>query len=37
LVRQVEDARRVLLPLDQWEERVAWRDKMLMKALAARS
>jgi L-gulonate 3-dehydrogenase len=36
LVRQVEEARRALLPLDQWDDRVAWRDKMLMKALAAR-
>jgi L-gulonate 3-dehydrogenase len=36
LVRQVEEARRALLPLDQWEGRVVWRDKMLMKALAAR-
>jgi L-gulonate 3-dehydrogenase len=37
LVKQVEEARRALLPLDQWEDRVAWRDRMMMKALAARS
>jgi hypothetical protein len=36
LVRQVEKARRALLPLDQWEDRVAWRDRMMMKALSAR-
>jgi L-gulonate 3-dehydrogenase len=30
LVKQVEEARRALLPLDQWEQRVAWRDRMMM-------
>jgi 3-hydroxyacyl-CoA dehydrogenase len=35
LVRQVEGERRALLPLEDWEERVAWRDRMLMRRLAA--
>jgi 3-hydroxyacyl-CoA dehydrogenase len=30
LVAQVAAARRALLPLDQWEARVEWRDRMLM-------
>lgn len=36
LVEQVEAERRALLPLDQWEERTAWRDRSLMALLAAR-
>ena len=30
LVSKVESERRALLPLDQWSERVAWRDRQLM-------
>ncbi|MFM0671381.1 hypothetical protein [Paraburkholderia sediminicola] len=30
LVEQVEEARRSALPLDQWDKRVAWRDRQLM-------
>ncbi len=37
LVRRVEAQRRALLPLDQWEDRVAWRDRALMRLIAARS
>jgi len=36
LVRQVEAERRALLPLDQWEDRVAWRDRQLMAMLSDR-
>jgi L-gulonate 3-dehydrogenase len=36
LVANVEQQRRALLPLDQWQERVRWRDRGLMVALAAR-
>ena len=36
LVAKVEAARRAQLPLDEWEERVAWRDRELMKRLAQR-
>lgn len=35
LVGKVEEERRALLPLDQWSERVMWRDRMLMMRLAA--
>lgn len=35
LVAAVEAQRRSLLPLDQWQERVAWRDRALMQRLAA--
>ncbi|KAG8148564.1 3-hydroxyacyl-CoA dehydrogenase [Burkholderia catarinensis] len=31
LVAQVEAARRAALPLEQWDERVAWRDRRLMQ------
>ncbi|CAB3783760.1 L-carnitine dehydrogenase [Paraburkholderia caffeinitolerans] len=31
LVAQVETALRTALPLDQWEARVAWRDRQLMR------
>ncbi|MFP3795724.1 3-hydroxyacyl-CoA dehydrogenase [Paraburkholderia sp. SIMBA_027] len=31
LVAQVEAARRAALPLDQWDARVAWRDRQLMQ------
>jgi L-gulonate 3-dehydrogenase len=31
LVARVVEERRRLLPLDRWEERVAWRDRMLMQ------
>ncbi|GAA4361330.1 3-hydroxyacyl-CoA dehydrogenase [Paeniglutamicibacter cryotolerans] len=33
LVAEVAAQRRAVLPLDQWEERVAWRDEELMKRL----
>jgi 3-hydroxyacyl-CoA dehydrogenase len=36
LVKLVEEQRRALLPLEQWQERVRWRDRALMAALAAR-
>jgi L-gulonate 3-dehydrogenase len=36
LVKTVETQRRALLPLEQWDERVRWRDRALMSALAAR-
>jgi 3-hydroxyacyl-CoA dehydrogenase len=36
LVKLVTDQRRALLPLAQWQERVRWRDRALMAALAAR-
>lgn len=36
LVAKVEAGRRAVLPLDQWEDRVAWRDRSLMALLAAR-
>jgi L-gulonate 3-dehydrogenase len=36
LVRKVAEERRRLLALDQWAERVAWRDRMLMALERAR-
>ncbi len=36
LVKTVEQQRRAQLPLEQWQERVRWRDRALMAALAAR-
>jgi len=36
LVARVVDQRRALMPLDQWEARVEWRDRALMSVLAAR-
>ena len=33
-MRSVAAERRALLPLEQWEERVAWRDRMLMARMA---
>ena len=36
LVARVAAARRRLLPLENWEERVAWRDRQLMALLAER-
>jgi 3-hydroxyacyl-CoA dehydrogenase len=36
LVAQVEWERRALLPAEDWEARVAWRDRALMAALKAR-
>jgi 3-hydroxyacyl-CoA dehydrogenase len=36
LVAQVERERRALLPAEDWEARVAWRDRALMAALKAR-
>jgi hypothetical protein len=33
LVEAVSAQRRALLPLDDWAERVAWRDRMLMRRL----
>ena len=34
LVAKVSGERRALLPLDEWESRVLWRDEMLMRLLA---
>ena len=34
LVARVAAERRALVPLEQWEERVAWRDRMLMALVA---
>ncbi|WP_043838615.1 3-hydroxyacyl-CoA dehydrogenase [Muricoccus aerilatus] len=36
LVAQVERERRAILPAEEWEARVAWRDRQLMAALKAR-
>jgi len=36
LVAQVERERRAILPAEEWEARVAWRDRVLMAALKAR-
>jgi 3-hydroxyacyl-CoA dehydrogenase len=36
LVAKVEAERRAALPLDQWEDRAAWRDRSLMALLAVR-
>ena len=36
LVSKVETARRELVPLDQWAQRVAWRDRQLMKLISHR-
>ena len=36
LVGRVDQERRTRLPLDQWAERVAWRDRALMAMLACR-
>ena len=36
LVAKVEAQRRAALPLDQWEDRVAWRDRALMKVVRLR-
>jgi L-gulonate 3-dehydrogenase len=36
LVADVESQRRKRLPLDEWEERVAWRDREMMRLLAHR-
>lgn len=36
LVAEAVGQRRAMLPLDQWEERVAWRDRELMALLAFR-
>ncbi len=35
LVAQVEAERRAALPLEQWEERIAWRDAALLRMAAA--
>ena len=37
LVSTVENARRELVPLNKWAERVAWRDKQLMKLVSHRA
>ena len=37
LVARVAAERRRLLPIDDWEERVAWRDRALMRLIAART
>jgi L-gulonate 3-dehydrogenase len=36
LVSRVEAARRALVPLDRWEERVAWRDAALTRMVGAK-
>jgi 3-hydroxyacyl-CoA dehydrogenase len=36
LVAQVDAERRALLPLERWSERVAWRDRALMRLAKAR-
>jgi 3-hydroxyacyl-CoA dehydrogenase len=36
LVRRVTDERRRVMPLEQWAERVEWRDRMLMALESAR-
>jgi 3-hydroxyacyl-CoA dehydrogenase len=36
LVAKVAAERRAQLPLEQWQDRVAWRDRALMKLVAAR-
>ena len=36
LVAEVEAQRRAVLPLDEWAERVAWRDRLVMALLRAR-
>jgi 3-hydroxyacyl-CoA dehydrogenase len=36
LIKQVEAERRALLPLDEWEDRVRWRDQQIMTVLSAR-
>ena len=36
LVRRVDEQRRKLLPLTDWDERVRWRDRQIMATLAAR-
>jgi 3-hydroxyacyl-CoA dehydrogenase len=36
LVANVESQRRKHLPLDKWDERVAWRDREMMRVLACR-
>ena len=36
LVAKVDAERRALLPLDQWADRVAWRDRRLMALIRAR-
>ncbi|WP_263141049.1 3-hydroxyacyl-CoA dehydrogenase [Pseudomonas sp. RIT-PI-AD] len=37
LVATVESQRRALVPLEDWEERVAWRDRQLMQAARERA
>ncbi|MGO3152743.1 MAG: 3-hydroxyacyl-CoA dehydrogenase [Galactobacter sp.] len=37
LVANVNQQRRKVLPLDQWEERVAWRDQLLLTNLITRT
>ena len=36
LVAEADRQRRALLPLERWDERVAWRDRALMRVLAER-
>jgi L-gulonate 3-dehydrogenase len=36
LVAEADRQRRALIPMDQWSERVAWRDKALMGVMAER-
>jgi L-gulonate 3-dehydrogenase len=35
-VAEVVAQRRALLPLEEWDARVAWRDRMLMAVIAAK-
>lgn len=37
LVSEVNGQRRALLPIERWEERVRWRDRELMRAMASRA
>lgn len=37
LVQKVEQQRREILPIDQWEQRVQWRDEQLLKNLAVKN
>jgi L-gulonate 3-dehydrogenase len=36
LVARVESQRRAMLPLDEWEARISWRDKSLMRLIRLR-
>ncbi|MDH4047955.1 MAG: 3-hydroxyacyl-CoA dehydrogenase [Gammaproteobacteria bacterium] len=36
LVSEIESQRRAIMPLDQWDDRVRWRNRKLMSLIAAR-